>query len=186
MTMYRFFPAAFALLLALGSAAFGRLGENEVQSKSRYGEPVEGLVGADEKPLIAGAKELAYNFDGWRVRAAFVNGITHRIQYVKIPVGGKQPTPLTEAEMQALLDAEKGAYKWREEKPRTGYEGLDKLKEAFDGRLWERSDHADARLLLNIVMQFQSRDVEKVEKQLAKAASTPGKKATPAPVIPKF
>jgi len=185
MTIYRLLPAAFAILLSFAPATFGRLGENEAQSKSRYGEPVEGLIGSDEKPLIDGAKELVFNFDGWRVRAAFANGITHRIQYVKIPTGGAKPTPLTESEMLALLDAEKATYKWREIKPRTGNEGLDKLKETFDGRIWERSDHADARLLLSIVMQFQSRDVEKIEKQIAKAAGA-SRKATPAPNIPKF
>jgi hypothetical protein len=183
MTTHRFLRTASAILLVLGSAAFGRLGESEAQSNTRYGEPVEGLIGADEKPLIEGAKELAYHYEGWRVRASFVNGVTHRIQYVKV-VGGK-PVPLAEAELQTLLEAEKGTYKWREEKPRTGFDGLNKLQQAFEGRIWERSDHADARFLLNIIMQFQSRDVEKLEKQLAKAAG-PGKKATPAPALPKF
>ncbi len=170
-------------LAVLAPVAQARLGESEQQAKARYGEPVEGLLGPNDKPLIPGSNELAYNFEGWRIRAAFVNGVTHKIEYVKIPDGGKVK-PLTEGELQTLLDAEKGAFKWREQKPRTGHQELNKLKEMFDGRAWERSDHAEARLLLNLLLVVQSREAEKLEKELAKKA---GKMATPVPQkVPKF
>lgn len=168
-------------VLALVSA-HARLGENESQSKARYGEPNAGLIGANDKPLIPGATELAYHFQGWRVRAAFVNGVTHRIEYVKIPENG-QVKPLTDAEIEAVLEAEKDKYRWREEKPRTGYQALNELKEVFEGRRWERSDHADATLKMKLLFVLQSKDAEKLEKQLAKTAA----KATPAPgKVPKF
>jgi hypothetical protein len=163
------------------SSVHARLGENEAQSKTRYGEPNVALIGANDKPLIPGATELAYNFQGWRVRAAFVNGVTHRIEYVKIPDGG-QIKPLTDAEVEAVLEAEKDKYRWREDKPRTGHQVLNDLKEVFEGRRWERSDHADAVLKLKILLVVQSKDAEKLEKQLAKSG-----KATPAPgAVPKF
>jgi len=168
-------------ILAIPSA-HARLGENEAQSKARYGEPNPALIGANDKPLIPGATELAYHFEGWRVRAAFVSGITHRIEYVKIPENG-QLKPLTDAEVEAVLNAEKDKFRWREEKPRTGYAALNELKEAFEGRRWERSDHADAVLKMKILLVLQSKDAEKLEKQLTKAPS----KATPAPgPVPKF
>jgi hypothetical protein len=171
--------SVLALTLPLAHA---RLGENEAQSKARYGEPNSDLISANDKPLIPGATELAYNFQGWRVRAAFVNGITHRIEYVKIPDGG-QLKPLTDAEVEAVLTAEKDRYKWREDKPRTGYQVLNDLKTTFDGRRWERSDHADAVLKLKILLVLQSKDAEKLEKLLAKAPA----KAPPAPgTVPKF
>jgi hypothetical protein len=172
--------------LLLGVAALvpaqARLGENEAQSKARYGEPNADLIGANDKPLIPGATELAYHFEGWRIRAAFVNGVTHRIEYVKIPVNG-QVQPLTDSEIEAVLTAEKDKYRWREEKPRTGYQALNDLKEAFEGRQWERSDHAEAVLKMKILFLFNSKDADKLEKQLAKNAT----KATPAPgKVPKF
>jgi len=172
-----------SILIALSvHAAHARLGENEAESKARYGEPNAGLIGANDKPLIPGATEYAYQFEGWRVRAAFVNGITHRIEYVKIPEGG-QLKPLTDAELEAVLEAEKGKFRWREEKPRTGHQILNELKEAFEGRRWERTDHADAVLKLNILLVVQSKDAEKLEKQLAKNIP----KGTPAPGgVPKF
>jgi hypothetical protein len=167
--------------LLVCAAAHARLGENEAQSKARYGEPADGLIGATEKPLMLGAKELAYNFEGWRVRVAFAGGVTHRIEYVKLPDNG-QTKPLTEAEVQAVLAAEAGKAKWREEKPRTGYDSLNKLQTAIDGRKWERTDHALANLKLNLVLTLQSRDADKLEKKLAKTTG-----ATPAPgAAPKF
>ena len=81
MTTAAFLRTASLLLAALlARPAHARLGETEAQSQARYGAPVDGLVGGDEKPLLPGAVEKAYNFEGWRVRAAFVGGVTVRIQ----------------------------------------------------------------------------------------------------------
>jgi hypothetical protein len=164
------------MLLGLAAAASARLGETEAQSNARYGEPNPELVKGDEAPLIAGAKELAYLFEGWRVRVALVGDRTHKIQYVKVEGGA--PKQLKEEEIEALLEAEKGTSRWREQKPRLGNEGLNKLKETFEGRHWERGDNAVAKLLhLGHVFEFESRDAEKIEKQLAKTLP----KATPVP-----
>lgn len=160
--------------------AHTRLGENEAQAKARYGSPNPELIGEKETPLLTGAKELAYHFEGWRIRAAYVNGITHRIEYVKIE-GGK-PKAMTEEEVQAALAAEAGRFKWREEKPRTGYDALNKLQTAFEGRKWERSDHAHATLKANVVLTLDSRDADKLEKKAAKASG----RGAPAPATPKF
>ena len=176
------FSAIACLLLPMLPSIHARLGETEQQASARYGDPAEGLVGAGDKPLLQGSKELAYNYQGWRIRAAFVNGVTHRIEYAKIPEGGT-PKQLTDPEVEALLEAEKGTYNWRERKPRTGNEALNQLAETFSGRTWERSDHADAKLLLRLVFVAQSKDAEKLEKDFAKKAG----KATPAPAkVPKF
>lgn len=103
------------------------------------------------------------------------------MEYAHIPDEGglKKITP---AEVDAILEAEKATYRWREEKPRTGYEGLDKLKVAFEGRKWERSDHATATLKLDLVLVLDSREVEAYEKKRTKQAG----KATPQPNVPKF
>ena len=107
-------PLIAALVLSSALPAYARLGETEAQSQTRYGAPVESLVGSDEKPLLAGAVERVYNFDSWRIRAAFAGGATVRIQYVHIENGA--PKKFNEAEMKAILDAEKGKFNWREER----------------------------------------------------------------------
>ena len=170
------------ILLATLSAQ-ARLGETEAQSQARYGAPQAELISQTDKPLMPGAKEVAYNFQGWRVRAAFVAGVTKKIEYVKFPENGV-PKQLTEPEVLAVLEAEKATYKWKEDKPRTGNEGLDALKTAFEGRKWERSDHATAKVLMNLRLVLETRDADDLEKKLAK---TPVKgAATPAANLPKF
>ncbi len=171
------------LLAALNPLTLhARLGENESQAKARYGDNVPELIGQNEKPLLPGARELAYNFQGWRVRAAYVGGVTHRVEYIKLSEAGP-PKVMTEDELQAVLSAEAGKYKWREEKPRTGYESLNKLQTAVEGRKWERTDHALASLKLNLVLTVESREADKIEKKAAKASGS----APPVPgAAPKF
>ena len=180
--------STFALIALAGPQAHARLGETEAQSQTRYGAPVDGMVGGDEKPLIVGAVEHAYNFEGWRVRAAFVSGVTVRIQYVHIE--NSAPKKLSEAEMKVILDAEKGKYAWREERSKSAGIAADiekAIKAGFNISKWERTDHAKAELLMGIAMQFSTREAEEVEKRLAKTAGKVAPKATPTPpLVPKF
>lgn len=171
-------PAACFFLLQTAEA---RLGEKEGESTARYGAPTPELAGPTDKPLLEGARELIYNFQGWRVRVAFLKDAAVRIEYAQLPDNGALK-PITEEQLKAILEAEKAAFSWREEKPRTGYKELNALKTAL-GRQWERSDHATASLKLNLLLVLQTRDVEAYEKKLAKPTkATPGGKA----VGPKF
>ena len=178
-------PAHWLLSALLLGAAFplhARLGETEAQSQLRYGAPAPELIGATDKPLLEGAKEVAYNFQGWRVRAAFLNGTTARIEYVHLPENNV-PKPIAEAEIEAILEGEKGKFVWKEDKPKTGNKGIDALKTMFEGRKWERSDHALASLKANLLLTLETREVEAYEKKLAKQPKTgaPG-----GPGVPKF
>ena len=178
-------PLIAALLLSAAVPADARLGETEAQSQTRYGAPVEGLVGSDEKPLLAGAVERVYNFDGWRIRAAFVGGATVRIQYVHLENGA--PKRFSEAEMKALLDAEKGKFNWRDERSKNAGIGAEiekAIKAGFSISKWERTDHATAELMLGVAMQFETRDADAIEKKLAK--QQPAAKPGATPVVPKF
>lgn len=175
------FPLALLLLSTLGIAPtlHARLGETEAQAQARYGMPTPSVIGADEKPVMSGAKEVIYTFEGWRIRAAYVNNVTVRIEYVHLP-----PKPLTDEEIKAVLEAEKGGrFSWREEKPRTGYKELNALKALFDGRIWERSDHAQAQLKAKMLLVVETREADALEKKLAKSAGKAG--ATPV-AVPKF
>ena len=181
----RFLLSALAasLLIAASAPLQARLGETEAQSEARYGAPNPELIGANEQPLLPGAKELAYNYQGWRVRSAFVNGNAVRVEYAKIPdVGGLKK--LTDDEVHSILEAEKGSFTWREEKPRTGNAGLNALKTAFEGKNWERSDHALASFKAGLILVIETREAEAAARKAAKQAG----KATPAPNpnVPKF
>lgn len=171
-----------AICLVSVAPAFARLGETEAQSQTRYGAPAPELAAPTDKPLLEGAKEVIYNFQGWRVRVAFLNGAAARMEYVRIPEGGAL-LPITDEQLKAILEAEKGSYNWREQKPKTGSKEIDALKTFFDGKQWERSDHATAGLKANVMLVLDAREVEAYEKKMAKQPkAAPG--ATPA--IPKF
>ena len=172
------------LTLFLGAAfpLHARLGETEAQAQQRYGAPTPELIGATDKPLLTGAKEVAYNFQGWRVRAAFLGGTTVRIEYVHLPENGTL-VPVTEAEIEAVLEGEKGKFSWKEEKPKMGDKNLNALKTMFEGRRWERSDHAQAGLKAKLLLTLETREVEAYEKKLAKP---PKGGATGGPGVPKF
>ena len=179
-----FSALVFTLAALAGRTAHARLGETEAQSQARYGAPVDGMLGGDEKPLIAGALEKVYNFDGWRIRAAFVAGVTVRIQYVHIE--GSAPKKLSEAETKVILDAEKGRFAWREERPKSAGIAADiekAIKAGFNLSKWERTDHAKAEMVMGIAMQFSAREAEDIEKKLSKGAA---KATPPPPVVPKF
>lgn len=172
---------AFAICIA--TPALARLGENEAQSQTRYGAPAPELSAPNDKPLLPGAKEVIYNFSGYRVRAAFVNNVTVRIEYAHLPDGGALKQ-LTDPEIKAILEAEKATYSWKEEKPKTGNKGLDALQAFAEGRKWERNDHARARLKLNLLLELETRDADTIEKKLAKQPGQAKPGATPA--VPKF
>jgi len=91
--------------LSITTLAYGRLGETEGQSQLRYGQPREDLTAPNDQPLMPGSIEKSYEFHGWRVRAAFVNGVCHRIEYAHIPVDG-QLKQIADADIKTILDAE--------------------------------------------------------------------------------
>ncbi len=173
----------FALLAGAALPLHARLGETEAQSLARYGAPTPELIGPKDKPLLEGAHEVAYNFQGWRVRAAFLNGTTARIEYVHLPENDALK-PIADAELEAILEGEKGKFSWKEEKPKLGNKDLDALKTMFEGRKWERSDHALATLKAKLLLTLEVREVEAYEKKLAKQPKSGGKPA--ATGLPKF
>lgn len=154
------------------TALHARLGETEAQSQARYGAPSAELIREDEKPLIPGVKELAYNFEGWRIRAAFLNGVTARIEYAQIPESGTLKQ-ISDAQAKAILDAESSKLKWRDQKPvKTGDIGKDigaAIASAVSGKVWERSDRATAALKVgNLFLVLESPAVAAHEKKLRK------------------
>ena len=176
-----------SLLLTLSLCAampvWARLGDTEAQSQARYGAPAPELAAPGDKPLLPGAKEAIYSFGAYRVRAAFVNNVAVRIEYAHLPEAGALKQ-LTDPEIKAILDAEKATYSWKEEKPKTGNKGLDALQTFAEGRKWERSDHATAKLKLNLLLELETRDADTIEKKLARLPGMVKPGATP--VVPKF
>jgi hypothetical protein len=136
------FILATSLALSIATA-HARLGETEEQSFARYGTPVAppNRPGPPERSLVEGAKEINYEYEGWKIRAAFVNKITVRIEY------RKDGDSINEKQAEAILAAEKGASHWRavkeEKRDRPGPPGPPNSQRE---REWVRGDKATAKL----------------------------------------
>lgn len=177
------------------SIASARIGETAGQSQLRYGQPREDLTAPSDSPLLAHAIEICYEYKGFRVRAAFAGGTCVVIEYAKIPEDG-QPKQLSEDEIKAILEAEKGTLKWKEEKIKAppGVADIAKgIKAALKLNKWERTDGATAEFALGIVLKISAHNLEQWEKRLARdAAKQPKKPGQPAapkkpgPAVPKF
>jgi hypothetical protein len=191
--MKHFLPLA-CVLVALVSQGEARLGETLGQSQARYGQPREDLSAPADQPLLAGSAEKTYEYQGFRVRVAYAGGMCQVIEYAKIPEGGALK-PITEAEVTAILEAEKGKWKWKEEKIKAQgpYKDIaEGIKGAFKLNKWERGDGAKAEIALGLVLKLTDRNADDWAKRLAReAAKQPVKPgaavpAKPAPVVPKF
>ena len=185
-----FVAAALASLVSV-STVHARLGETEGQSQTRYGQPREDLSSPSDKPLLPGATEKCYEYQGWRVRAAFAGGACQVIEYAHIPENG-QPKAITDSEVKAILDAEKGKSRWKEEKIKTPgpYGDLERgIKGAFKLNKWERTDGAVAEFALGLILKISDKNADDWAKRLAREAAKQPKPATPpAPgqSVPKF
>jgi len=203
---------ASTLLAGFSLPAHARLGETLGQSQARYGVPREDLLGAGDKPLLPGSVEKQYLFEGFRVRAAFVEGRCLVVEYVHIPENNI-PKQLSEAEVRAILAAESGVdesklanlpkdkqeeqqyRRWKEEKIKE-QGAVGDLAKGFKNALklnkWTRADGAIAEYALGLVVKVSDRTADdwakKFARDAAKKAPGPGgaAPAAPKPVVPKF
>jgi hypothetical protein len=108
-----------ALLLAFAPVSQAlQLGENEAQIVARHGAP------AVEDH---GRKLAVYFWEGWSAQAEFKDGLVNKLTY-------RRTGYLTDAEIQALLQANGGVTRWKETTNRGG-----------KARQWTRDDGANAQ-----------------------------------------
>jgi hypothetical protein len=180
-----------AIIIGLAGNGYARIGETETQSQARYGQAREDLTGAGDKPLLSGAVEKCYEYQGWRVRAAFAGGACQVIEYAHIPENGV-PKQISDAEVAAILEAEKGKSRWKEEKIKAPgpYADIAKgIKGAFKLNKWERTDGAVAEFALGLVLKISDRNADDWAKRLAREAGKRDPKAgptKPGEPVPKF
>jgi hypothetical protein len=147
------------LVLCATSTAFATLGDTQETAEQKYGPPKEARR---TPPLVEGAKELTFEFQGWRIRCALVaasDGREYvvREEYQKVWNSEVQKAGGTlrihDTERDAVLRAEPGATPWR---PRTLSVPHDEITAAlakqlqlpatFSGTIWLRDDNAMARM----------------------------------------
>ncbi len=110
------------IIVASPVSTFARLGETKAECQQRYGNPeqllsntvvygftqdipIESLYG-ETTPILEGAETIAYRYNNWLIKIAFVNGKAVRIVYLKYSRYGTTPLEITAMEEDAILVAE--------------------------------------------------------------------------------
>lgn len=169
------------------------MGETPIQFVDRYGGPKESAVTkiSDKQfSLIEGAVHHTYEYQGWKIRAAFLrlDGPAVRMEYQKLP-GSADPT-IHDYELQAILNADTPAgMSWKRvmvTNPNSPNKGLSKLAEGYFAgaageQMWQRTDGAVAWLRSVLLLRLELPAAGQYEEQL-KAAKEQKARAS----VPKF
>src|SRR4051794_18677187 len=97
------------LFLASAASANARIGDTPIQFADRYGRPKDtSLTAISDKtsPLLEGAIHHTYEYQGWRIRAAFIqlDGPAVRMDFQKLSGPGVSPV-IQDYELQAIAAA---------------------------------------------------------------------------------
>lgn len=158
--------AALLLSLILVASVEARIGETSLQFIDRYGPPKDTPSSKsmdNNSRLVEGAIHHVYEYQGWRIRAAFLqlDGPAVRMDYSKIPKAGISAT-IKDYELEAIMTANTPAgTTWTPiayDNPDSPNKGLAKAAEAFVAagqKMWKRTDGAILWLRGNLVVRLE-------------------------------
>lgn len=133
------------LLSLLATNAEARLGETREQTEARFGLPKSEKTAKDVQPLIEGARELIFHYEGFQIRCALLlasDGVEYIVREEYSRIGARKP--ITEIELEAILAAEGNGQDWLKPKSGGRMPKLSRFIGGFGGSLWLRSDGAMA------------------------------------------
>jgi hypothetical protein len=188
----RLFQILVLYIVVSCATTFARLGETADQFAGRYGTPKDtpGSKISDKNfPLLEGAIHHTYEYEGWRIRATFLqlDGPAVRMEYSKSIKAGVSAT-IQDYELQAIMTANTPAgTTWKPipyNNPGSPNKGLSKFFESYFGnaigeKMWQRSDGAILWLRSKMIVRLElpaARKYEastKAEKEQNARASVP-------------
>ena len=145
--MYRIF---FFILFTtfISSVSYARLGDTEQQDSERYGPA---SVSAQDRltPIIKNAPSKTYLYQGWKIRAGYLDGIAVRVCYSKISKP-ENTSELKNDEIEAILKAESHDGRWEKVKPMSLLNQNKTGNSYFDGsqHRWLNTNGSMAYILL--------------------------------------
>lgn len=137
-------------LLLLTMTSFARLGDTREQAEGRYGLPKSEKASAHAQPLLEGARELTFEYEGWRIRCALLLAKDGQEYVVREEYMKKTGSPsIKDFERDAILRAESNGMKWQEKKVAAfSFDPLkamqNQMAHALRGPTWVRDDGAVA------------------------------------------
>lgn len=146
-------PLVFLVLLVASSEA--RIGETSLQFVDRYGGPKDTKltkITDAQFPLVEGAIHHTYEYQGWKIRAAFLelDGPAVRMDFQKLSGAASGPT-IKDYELDAIMTANTPTgMTWKQivyNNPNSPNGPLGKLGEAYFAsamgqKMWQRTDNA--------------------------------------------
>lgn len=162
------------MLVLSSTAAFARVGETTLQFVARYGPPKDtatSKINDKNFPLIEGAIHHTYEYQGWKVRAAFLqlDGPAVRMDYSKLG----SDIVIKDYELQAIVTAETPAgMTWTRmayDNPDSPNKGAAKALEsvvAVGQKMWRRSDGAILWSRSDLIVRLELPIAREHEQQL--------------------
>ena len=173
------------VLSAVTTSIQARLGDTEMECFRRYNSPVKSATRAIRDPLVPGAIELDYRFEGWRITVALMGGKVIAQRYAKSadhPNGNR----INDDEWKTLLEAEAGGQEWTRLTLNPNSKDISSmiadLAFGFSGESWKRTDGTIAnRSMMKVSGQFLTPAAQAIlQRAKEDKANTPKKN------IPKF
>lgn len=172
------FRTIFFLSLFTVLSVEARIGETPIQFADRYGAPNDtqlAKISDKNSPLVEGAIHHTYEYQGWKIRAAFLqlDGPAVRMDFQKLWTG--QNIQIQDYELQAIATANTPAgMSWQPvayDNPDSPNKGLAKTAEAFIGgatgqKMWRRSDGAILWSRSNLIVRLELPIARQHEAQL--------------------
>lgn len=178
---------SFRLLILAGfliatQSLQARLGDTSIQFADRYGRPTDSqLTKINDKtsPLVEGAIHHTYEYQGWKIRAAFLqlDGPAMRMDFQKLS-GTGTTLVIQDFELQAIISANTPpGMSWKQipyDNPDSPNKGLAKAGEAIvfgmaGQKMWRRSDGAIPSVRSNLVVRLELAAAREYEVQLKAA-----------------
>src|SRR5947207_10316051 len=170
------------VLLSLTVAADARIGETTIQFADRYGRPKDTNLTAildKNSPLVEGAVHHTYEYQGWKIRAAFLqlDGPAVRLDFQKTSAA-TAGIAIRDNELQAIASGNTPAgMTWKSityDNPNSANKGVDKLFEGFvmgatGQKMWQRTDGAILWLRGNLIVRLELPAAREYEAQLKAA-----------------
>jgi hypothetical protein len=171
----RFGPFLCVLLLATSSEA--RIGETAIQFANRYGAPKDtplSRIMDKNSPLVQGAIHHTYEYQGWKIRAAFLklDGPAIRMDFQKMS-GAANVITIQDCELEAIKTVHTPlGMKWSpiaSDSPASPNTALARSWESFVAaghKMWQRTDGAILWLRGPLIVRLELPVARRHEEQL--------------------
>src|SRR5436190_20923318 len=184
-SMCRLLVSLTALLVAISANA--RIGETAIQFVDRYGTPKDtpsSKILDKNSPVLEGAVHHTYEYQGWRIRAAFLqlDGPAVRMDFQKFG----PDVQIKDYELEAIMKANTPAgMTWAPmayDNPDSPNKGLAKAVESFVGvgqKMWRRSDGVILWLRSNLIVRLELPAAREYEAELKAAKEKKARESVP-------